>query len=84
MNSVSRIFKYHLYFSFFCLVLHILLVTVGPHQPLAANSNLHYEIKVMMMMIMKMKANHKQTALKLTASKTGTHVMVCVVTKYGK
>ena len=31
-----------------------------------------------------MKANRKQTAVKLTASKIGTHVMVRVVTKYGK
>ena len=30
-----------------------------------------------------MKANRKQTAVKLTASKIGTHVMVRVVTKYG-
>ena len=31
-----------------------------------------------------MKANCKQTAVKLAASKIGTHVMVQVVTKYGK
>lgn len=32
-----------------------------------------------------MKGNRKQTAVKLSASKTGTtHVMVQVVTKYGK
>ena len=31
-----------------------------------------------------MKANAKQTAVKLTASKIGTYVMVLVVTKYGK
>ena len=31
-----------------------------------------------------MKVNRKQTAVKLTASKIGTHVMVWVVTKYGK
>ena len=30
-----------------------------------------------------MKANRKQNAVKLTASKIGTHVMVQVVTKYG-
>ena len=33
---------------------------------------------------MQMKANSKQTAVKLTASKIGTRVMVRVVTKYGK
>ena len=27
----------------------------------------------------KMKANHKQTAVKLTASKIGTHVMIRVI-----
>ena len=31
-----------------------------------------------------MKSNHKQTAVKLTASKIGTHVMVQLVTEYGK
>ena len=31
-----------------------------------------------------MKATHKETAVKLTASKIGTHVMVLVVSKYGK
>ena len=31
-----------------------------------------------------MKANRKQTAVNLTASKIGSHVMVLVVTKYGK
>ena len=31
-----------------------------------------------------MKANPKQTAVKLTASKVGSHVMVWVVTKYEK
>ena len=31
-----------------------------------------------------MKANRKQNAVKLTASKVGTRVMVRVVTKYGK
>lgn len=31
-----------------------------------------------------MKANRKQNAVKLTASKIGTHIMVRVVTKYGK
>ena len=31
-----------------------------------------------------MKANRKQTAVKLTASKIGTHVMVWGVTKYVK
>ena len=31
-----------------------------------------------------MKANRKQTAVKLTASKISTHVMVWIVTKYGK
>ena len=31
-----------------------------------------------------MKANRKQTAEKLTTSEIGTHVMVRVVTKYGK
>ena len=31
-----------------------------------------------------MKANRKQTAVKLTAIKITTHVMVRVVTKYGK
>ena len=31
-----------------------------------------------------MKANRKQTAVKLTATKIGTHVMVRVVIKYGK
>ena len=31
-----------------------------------------------------MKANRKQTAVKLTASKIGTYAMVRVVTKYGK
>ena len=31
-----------------------------------------------------MKADRKQTAAKLTVSKIGTHVMVRVVTKYGK
>ena len=29
----------------------------------------------------KMKADHKQTAVKLTASKIGTHIMAWVVTK---
>ena len=33
---------------------------------------------------MKMKANRKKTAVKLTASKIGSYVMVRVVTKYGK
>ena len=33
---------------------------------------------------MQMKANSKQTAVKLTASKIGTRVMVRVVTKYDK
>lgn len=32
----------------------------------------------------KMKANRKQTAVKLCASKIGTHIMAQVVTKYGK
>ena len=32
----------------------------------------------------KMKASNKQTAVKLTASKTDTHVMVRVGAKYGK
>ena len=31
-----------------------------------------------------MKANRNQNAVKLTASKSGTQVMVRVVTKYGK
>lgn len=31
-----------------------------------------------------MKANSKQNAVKLDASKIGSHVMVRVVTKYGK
>ena len=31
-----------------------------------------------------MKASRKETAVKLTASKIGTHVMGRVVTKYGK
>ena len=31
-----------------------------------------------------MKANREQTGVKLTASKVDTHVMVRVVTKYGK
>ena len=31
-----------------------------------------------------MRAYRKQTAVKLTTSKTGTRVMVRVVTKYGK
>ena len=31
-----------------------------------------------------MKANRKQTAVKLTASKIGTHLVVRVVTKYGE
>ena len=31
-----------------------------------------------------MKADRKQTAAKLTVSKIGTHLMVRVVTKYGK
>ena len=31
-----------------------------------------------------MKANHKQTAVKLTASKIATRAMVRVVTKYDK
>ena len=31
-----------------------------------------------------MKANRKQTAVKLTTGKIDTHVMVRVVTKYGK
>ena len=32
----------------------------------------------------KVKAKHTQTAVKVTASKIGTQVMVRVVTKYGK
>ena len=39
-------------FSFFCLLLHILLVIVGPHQPLPANCNLHFKVMMMMMMMM--------------------------------
>ena len=31
-----------------------------------------------------MKANRKQTAVKLTANKTGTHAVVRVVNEYGK
>ena len=31
-----------------------------------------------------MKVNRKQTAVRLTASKIGTRIMVQVVTKYGK